>query len=47
MVYEGKASREDGTIGEYKVITDKPVREDDNIIADTLAFLEDTQRRAR
>jgi len=45
VVYEGKAKREDGSIGEYRVFVDKPVREDNNIIADTLAFLEETQTR--
>jgi len=45
VVYEGHASREDGSIGEYKVVADKPIREDDNIVVDTMAWLEETQRR--
>lgn len=45
IVYEGKASREDGSIGEYKTVNDKPIREDNSIIADTFAFLQDTLRR--
>jgi len=44
VVYEGKANKEDGSIGEYKVVIDKPVREDNSIIADTLAFLEETRK---
>jgi hypothetical protein len=45
VVYEGKANREDGSIGEYKVVNDKPIREDNNVVADTLTFLEETYRR--
>jgi hypothetical protein len=45
VVYEGKAKREDNSIGEYKVVNDKPVREDNFIIADTIAFLENILRR--
>ncbi|MCJ7768070.1 hypothetical protein MUP79_06745, partial [Candidatus Bathyarchaeota archaeon] len=42
VVHEGKVSREDGSIGEYKVVNDKPIRRDDSIAADTLAFLQET-----
>jgi predicted transcriptional regulator len=45
VVYEGKASREDGSLGEYKVVNDKPIREDNNIIIDTLTWLEEIQKR--
>jgi len=45
VVYEGEANREDGSIGKYKVVNDKPIREDENIIVDTLAFLEEVQKR--
>lgn len=45
VVYDGKASREDGSIGEYNVVNDKNIREDNNIIADTVAFLEETLKR--
>ena len=45
VVYEGRASREDRSIGEYRVVIDKPIREDNSIIADTLTFLEETRKR--
>jgi len=45
VVYEGKANREDGFTGEYKIVIDNPIREDNTIIADTLAFLQETYGR--
>lgn len=45
VVYEGQAKREDGEISEYKVVVDKPIREDNTIILDTLTWLEEMQKR--
>jgi len=45
VAFEGKAQREDGSIGEYRVAVDKPIRSDDAILADTLAFLQEMEER--
>jgi hypothetical protein len=45
VVYAGKARREDGSIGEYKIRVDKPILTDDAIVTDALAFLQETERR--
>ena len=45
VVYEGRAKREDGSIGEYKVTVNKPMRSDDTIIQATLTFLKELSSR--
>lgn len=45
VVFEGNAKRENGEIGEYAVVVDKPIREDNSIISDTLTWLDETQKR--
>ena len=45
VVHEGKVCRENGSIGEYRVVNDKPIIRDDSVVADTLTFLQETYDR--
>lgn len=45
VAFEGKAKREDDSLGKYTVTEDLPILVDDSIVTDTLAFLEALKKR--